>query len=188
MKRPARLGGTTKQVVWHTHAMAWSATRPLASARPPHGDTIEHRQCQRGRVQTPAGSGTVEYGRWRPGGVKSGEGRNTGDTHRSSIQARVCGGVLTCAPQVVTFSSTGGGLDSSPPSRIGNHSAMTRTTSVTSIRFRARDVIRTARADSRLAHARGRRRHRRARSRLVAKEVRWTARGQPSAALLRQRP
>ena len=31
--------------------MAWSATCPLASARPPHGDTTEHLQCQRLDVQ-----------------------------------------------------------------------------------------------------------------------------------------
>jgi hypothetical protein len=47
MKRPARLGGTTKQVVWHTQAMAWSATCPLASACPLHADSSEHPKCQR---------------------------------------------------------------------------------------------------------------------------------------------
>jgi hypothetical protein len=44
MKRPARLGGTTKQVVWHTRAMAWSATRPRC---PLHADSTEHPKCQR---------------------------------------------------------------------------------------------------------------------------------------------
>jgi hypothetical protein len=63
-----------------THAVAWSATRPLASARPLHADTTEHLGCQRGHVQTLAGPGTVEHEGWRPGGVKSGEGRNTADT------------------------------------------------------------------------------------------------------------
>ena len=50
---------TTEQVV-HTHAVAWSATRPLASARPPHGDSTEHLGCQRPDVQRPAEAGNVE--------------------------------------------------------------------------------------------------------------------------------
>jgi hypothetical protein len=89
MKRPAGLGGTTKQVVWHTHPAAWSATRPLASARPLHADTTEHLQCQGGRVQTPAASGTVAHERGSRGGVKSAGNRNTADAYWGSLQG-VC--------------------------------------------------------------------------------------------------
>jgi hypothetical protein len=74
------LPGWRNQAGRMTHAVAWSATRPLASARPLHADTTEHLGCQRGHVQTLAGPGTVEHEGWRPGGVKSGEGRNTADT------------------------------------------------------------------------------------------------------------
>ena len=74
------LPGWRNQAGRMTHAVAWSATRPLASARPLHAGTTEHLGCQRGHVQRLAGSRTVEYEGWRPGGVKSGEGRNTADT------------------------------------------------------------------------------------------------------------
>jgi hypothetical protein len=65
-------GATTEQVV-HTHAVAWSATRPLASARPPHGDSTEHLGCQRPDVQPPAEAGNVETTGHRKGDLQSGE-------------------------------------------------------------------------------------------------------------------
>jgi hypothetical protein len=46
-ERPARLEECNRAGRCGHTAMAWSATRPLASARPPHGDTTEHLQCQR---------------------------------------------------------------------------------------------------------------------------------------------
>jgi hypothetical protein len=62
------------------HGAAWSATRPLASARALRGDTTEHLGCQRGHVHTLAGMRNVEHKTGGKGGVKSVEGRNTADT------------------------------------------------------------------------------------------------------------
>jgi hypothetical protein len=74
------VGGTPSRSRRTQRVVAWSATRPLASARPPHGDTTEHLQCQRGHVQTPAGSGIVAHDRRWIGGIKSPGNRNTADT------------------------------------------------------------------------------------------------------------
>ena len=65
-------GATTEQVV-HTHAVAWSATRPLASARPPHGNSTEHLGCQRPDVQRPAEAGNVATTGHPIGDLQSGE-------------------------------------------------------------------------------------------------------------------
>jgi hypothetical protein len=89
-ERPARPGVATKQVASHTHAVAWSATRPLASAHPLHGDRTEHLQCQRLDVQRLASEGNVETTGPQNRSVKSGE-RATSRRTRAQTDGGACG-------------------------------------------------------------------------------------------------
>jgi hypothetical protein len=89
-ERPARPEVATEQVASHTHAVAWSATRPLASAHPLHGDRTEHLQCQRLDVQRLASEGNVETTGPQNRSVKSGE-RATSRRTRARTDGGACG-------------------------------------------------------------------------------------------------